>query len=212
MRFFKAFSFHFLHLHLIWYITLHNIVDDLRRARSIRMNETRDKFCKHLFMKFLIFSHFVFLLHHHVFTWCIGEEVRLTTTTTPSTTTRRTTTTTLRTTTLRTTTRRKLLLIPLTTTTTEQPTTTTAYELMPTEYELEFVTDYHHGSNSLFFPGVESYQHHINYISSQQSCHNDNCRLCRWILLVILLLFNFLRLKTEATSSWWIQFSHRENK
>lgn len=126
--------------------------------------------------------------------------MRLTTTTPSTTTTRRTTTTTLKTTTLRTTTRRKVL-IPLTTKSTTEATTTTTYELMPTEYELEFVTDYHHGSNSLFFPGVESYQHHINYISSQQSCHNDSCRLCRWILVVILLLFNILRLKAEVTSS-----------
>lgn len=38
------------------------------------------------------------------------------------------------------------------------------------DLEMEFVTDFP-GSNSLFYPGVESYQHHINYINSQVSFH-----------------------------------------
>lgn len=127
-----------------------------------------------------------------------GVEVRLTTTTTTSTTTPRTTTTV--TSTMRTTMRRKVFVpftSPTTTTTTEEATTE-AHELMmmPTEYEIEFVTDYP-GSHSLFYPGVESYQHHINYISSQQSWYDSCCRLLHCWMLIALLLFNVL-----ITSSW----------
>jgi hypothetical protein len=114
-----------------------------------------------------------------------STDIRLTTTTSTTTTTtttttpRPTTTSTVKSTTLRTTRRR------FPTTTTAMHLTTSA-ELATEDFEMEFVTDFP-GSNSLFYPGVESYQHHINYINSQSSFL---CRkLClHWFSMSLLLL------------------------
>lgn len=88
-----------------------------------------------------------------------------TTSTTPATTTVESTTelTTVKSTTLRSTTRKQIY-------TSSTPITTTHADSSSEDLEMEFVTDFP-GSNSLFYPGVESYQHHINYINSQVSLH-----------------------------------------
>lgn len=125
-------------------------------------------------------------IHGKLFLWNIFQtlrmlhcrliEIRLTTTSTPPSTT------TVRSTTIRatsTTVRRRLY---------TQSTSTSSYAISlepSTEFELEFVTDFP-GSHSLFYPGVESYQHHINYINSQSSFH-ESLRL-RWLWLTLLLL------------------------
>lgn len=110
------------------------------------------------------------------------QDIRTTTTTTTTTLPSTTTTTTIRSTTLRTTktTRRKYF---LTSTSTESFKTLTEPS---TEFDIEFVTDFP-GSNSLFYPGVESYQHHINYINSQSSLHG-NFRLQYWLSVSVFLL------------------------
>lgn len=106
------------------------------------------------------------------------------TTTTPSTTI----STAASSTTLRTSTRRKYY-EPTTSTSTLSPTTSFEYTAAvdaSTDIEMEFVTDFP-GSHSLFYPGVESYQHHINYINSQSSFH-DTLRLHRFSMSLLFLL------------------------
>ena len=107
------------------------------------------------------------------------SEIRTTTTTLPSTIPP-TSTTTVRSTTLKTT-RRRVYTTP--------KTTTEIYHRHSTEpsneFDLEFATDFP-GSNSLFYPGVESYQHHINYINSQDTLCG-NFRL-HWFSMSVLLL------------------------
>lgn len=116
-------------------------------------------------------------------------EIRLTTTTSTTTTTTTaapSTTSTVKSSTLRTTktTRRKVH--------TQSISSTTAYTTsleLTEDFELEqmeFATDFP-GSNSLFYPGVESYQHHINYINSQSPFH-EKFRL-HWVSVSLLFLY-----------------------
>lgn len=115
-------------------------------------------------------------------------EIRLptTTSTTTTTTTAPSTTSTVRSSTLRTTktTRRKVH--------TQSISSTTAYTTsleLTEDFELEqmeFATDFP-GSPSLFYPGVESYQHHINYINSQSPFH-EKFRL-HWFSVSLLFLY-----------------------
>lgn len=95
------------------------------------------------------------------------SEIKLLTTTSTTTTTTTAASTTksvVDSTTLRLSTRKQMY------TSSSTPITTTLADSSNEDLEMEFVTDFP-GSNSLFYPGVESYQHHINYINSQVSFH-----------------------------------------
>ena len=140
-------------------------------------------FCPHEIFNFTIIK--VLFLFFYI------SEIRSTTTTLPSTISA-TSTTTARSTTMKTT-RKRVYTTP--------KTTTEFYHRHSTEpsneFDLEFATDFP-GSNSLFYPGVESYQHHINYINSQDTLCG-NFRL-HWFSMSVLLL-----LRISWWHNWWME-------